>query len=130
MAVRIADATVRVNNDIWYVVPGSVEYTEGQGEQSIEAASGGGGAVEQVYTNDVTTNFSMVKFDLFPSVKTLSDTKTVKSNRNNNVVEITANNADGNFTRTFTQAAILNDPERKLGVDGTFPVEFKSNPAI
>jgi hypothetical protein len=130
MGTRIADAEVRVNNEIWPIVPGSVEFTEGQGEQSIEAASTGGGGVEQIYTYDVTTNFSMVKFDVFPTPQTLKDSKIIKSNRNNNVVELAASTVDGNFTRTFTQAAVLNDPEKKLGVDGTFSMEFKANPAI
>jgi hypothetical protein len=130
MATQLADAVVRVNDEVWAIVPNSLTFTEGQGEQEIKAASVGGGAVEQVYVHDIESNFSMVKFELYSTVDSIEDTKTAKDRRNNNVVQIEGRTDEGTITRTFTKAAILNDTEKGLGKDATIPVEFKANPAI
>jgi len=60
----------------------------------------------------------------------VEDSKGWKSNRNQNVVQIEGRTPDGAITRTFTQAALLTDPEKALGADTTIPLEFKANPAI
>lgn len=130
MATQLADATVLINNQPFAIVPNTLVFTEGQGEQTIKAASIGGGQVEQIFANDIETNFSMVKFELYATHDSIEDTKSIKSNQNNNVVQILGNTPEGTITRTFTQAALLNDPEKALGTDTTIPVEFKSNPAI
>ena len=130
MATQLADATVLVNNQAIAIVPNTLVFTEGQGEQTIKAASIGGGQVEQIFANDIETNFSMVKFELYATKDSIEDTKSIKANLNNNVVQIFGNTPEGSVTRTFTQAALLNDPEKALGTDTTIPVEFKANPAI
>ena len=130
MATQLANATVLINNQAFAIVPNTLVFTEGQGEQTIKAASTGGGGVEQIYTDDVETKFSMVKFELFATVDGIEDTKSIKSQLNNNVVQIFGNTPEGSITRTFTKAALLTDPEKALGTDTTIPVEFKSNPAI
>ena len=130
MATQLVDPTVMVNNEIWAVVPNSVKFTEGQGEQEIKAASSGGGAVEQVYSHNIESAFSMVSFEVYATVENVENTKSAKSNRNNNVVQIAGSTPEGRITRTFTQAAILNDVEKSFGTDATIPVEFKANPAI
>jgi len=130
VATQLADATVTVNNDIWGIVPNTLVFTEGQGEQEIKAASIGGGVVEQVYSHNVESNFSMVKFELHATVDNIDNSKVAKSNRNNNVVQITGSTPEGRITRTFTKAALLTDPEKALGADTTIPIEFKANPAI
>ena len=130
MATQLADAAVRVNNELWAVVPNSVVFTEGQGEQEIKAASVGGGGVEQIFVNNIESNFSMVRCEVYSTVDSIRDVKAVKANLNQNVVQIEGATPEGRITRSFTQAAILNDPEKALGTDTTITVEFKANPAI
>jgi len=130
MSVQLADATVRVNNDVWAIVPNSLEFTEGQGEQEIKAASTGGGGSEQVYVEDVESKFSTLKFQVYSTVQSVKDTKKVKANKNRNLVSIEGRTDDGVITRSFSQAAMLNDPAKVLTRDGVIDVEFKSNPAI
>lgn len=130
MSTQLADATFTVNNDVWAVVPNSISFTEGQGEQQIKAASVGGGATEQVFVHDIESNFSTIKVELYSTVDSIEDTKVVKSNLNQNVIQITGRTPEGSITRTFTQAALLTDPEKALGTDTTIALEFKSNPAI
>ena len=130
MSVQLSDATLMVNNEVWAIVPNSLVFTEGQGEQKIKAASIGGGKVEQVFSNDVETSFAMVKVELHTTTDNIQNTKIAKANGNRNVVQIFGSTQDGQLTRTFTQASIVGDPEKALGVDGSIAIEFKSNPAI
>lgn len=130
MSVQITDPLVTVNNDSVGIVPNSLTYTEGKGEQSIMAASLGGDQTDQVYAHNIESNFATIKFEMYSTVENIAKADQWKSLRNTNVVQITASNADGNLTRSFTQAAILNDYEVNLGTEANIAVEFKSNPAI
>lgn len=130
MSTQLSDATLMVNNEVWAIVPNSLVFTEGQGEQSIKAASVGGGAVEQVFSNDIESAFSMVKCELYATVDNIENTRSVKANLNNNVVQVFGQTVDGSMTRTFTKAALLGEVEKALGTDTTIAIEFKANPAI
>lgn len=130
MAVQLANALVTVNNDPVAIIPNSLVFTEGLGEQSIRAASAGGGQVEQIYSDNIESNFSMVNFDIPATVENIARARAWKTNRNQNVVQIMGSTPEGNVTRTFTQAALLNDYEVALGTDTNVSIEFKSNPAI
>lgn len=130
MATQLANATFMVNDQIVGIVPNSLVFTEGQGEQDIKAASLGGGRVEQVYSENIETNFSMVNVELYATKDSIEDSKTWKSNANQNVVQIFGRTPEGVVSRTFTQAALLTDPAKALGTDTTIPLEFKANPAI
>lgn len=130
MATQIASALVQVNNQSVPVAPNSVGFTEGLGEQAIRAASLGGGQVEQVFSNNIETNFSMVKFQVYATVENIENLKVWKSNRNENVVSVTATTPDGTFTRTFQQASLLTNYEVNLGSDTVIDVEFTANEAI
>lgn len=130
MATQLADALVTVNNEPLAIIPNSLKYTEGKGEQTIRAASAGGGEVEQIYANNVESNFSMVSFDMPATVENIGRALDWKVNRNLNVVTIAGSTPEGTVTRTFTQAAILNDYEVPLGSETNVTIDFKANPAI
>ena len=130
MATQLADALVLVNDDPVPVTPNSVMYTEGLGEQTIRAASIGGGQVEQIFANNTESNFASVTFDMPAIVDNITRAREWKTNRNQNVVQIAGQTPDGTITRTFTQAAILNNYEVALGSETNITVEFKANPAI
>ena len=129
MALQITDATVIVNNETVGVIPNSVMYTEGLGEQKQRAVSIGGGKTEQVFSNDLETNFSLISFDLPSTVENIKLARTWKVNGNANVVQVTAQNADGNVIRTFTGAALTANYEVGIGVDANIPIEFNTNSA-
>lgn len=131
MSIALADASVEINNSPVAIVPNSITYTEGKGEQTMRSASSGGGSVEQVFSNNIEMNFSMVKFQLFNDIDSIEDARKWKTARNQNTVSISGKTPDGKkITRTFKQAAILNDYEVNLGSDTTIEIEFKSNPAV
>lgn len=131
MSIALADPTIVVNNEPVAIVPNSVKFTEGDGEQTMRAASTGGGGLEQVYSDNLEGKFSMVSFAVFNDIQTVEDVRAWKKNRNLNVVVLTGTTPDGKtLRRTFNKAAILNNIEIALGSDTQIDIEFSSNAAV
>lgn len=131
MSIALANPSTVVNNEPVPIVPNSLTFTEGKGEQTMRAASIGGAETEQVFSENVETNFSMVKFSVFNDPVSINLVRSWKANKNLNVVSVTGKTSDGEkLIRTFNKAAILNDYEVALGSDTTIEIEFKSNPAV
>ena len=130
MAKQLTNPTVMVNNVIVPITPNSLTYTEGLGEQSIRSASSGGNQTEQIYSRNVETEHSTIKFDMPAIVDNIKNARAWKKNENANVISITGATPEGNLSRTFTQAGLLTDVEIALGTDTDISLEFKSNPAI
>jgi hypothetical protein len=130
MPIQLSDATVLVNDEVVMIVPNSLKYTEGFGEQTVRAGSVGGGAVEQIFSRDVETSLSKVMFDLHTTPANVKLARNWKSSGNENVVQIAGQTAEGDTTRTFTQAAFTGDPEIEISTEGVINIEFMSNAAI
>lgn len=129
MAVQISDPSVVVNNVAVAIVPNSLEFSEGLGEQEILTQSAGGGSIEQVYSDNVETALGMVKFSMRSTVANIDLVRSWKSNRNRNAVTVTATNDDGTLTRTWTNCAIVSDYTVALSSDGEIEIEFKGDKA-
>jgi len=131
MSIVISSPAVIVNNEPVAIVPNSFEFDEGKGEQNMRAASTGGGAVEQVYSENVETNFSEFKFEIYPDARSIELARKWKSNRNQNVVQIAGKAPDGtSIERTFQNAAILANYKIPLGSETTIELGFKSDAAV
>ena len=130
MGVQVSDAAVVVNNNTVAITPNSLMFTEGFGEQTVRAASAGGGQVEQIFANNIESNFSTVRFDMPATVGNIALAREWKTASNQNLVQIAGRTPEGNVTRTFTQASLLTDYEVALGSDTNISIEFKANPAI
>lgn len=130
MPIQLSDAAILVNDEVVAIVPNTLKYTEGFGEQQVRAASVGGGAVEQIYSRDVETSLSKIMFDLHTTPDNVKLARSWKSNGNENVVQIAGKTTEGDVTRTFTQAAFTGDPEIEIGTEGVINIEFMSNAAI
>lgn len=128
--IQLSDATFVVNNEAIGTVPNTISFTEGLGEQSVRAASTGGGGVEPVYANDLESAFSMVKCELPSTPENINLARTWKINKNNNVVQIIGETLEGTVTRTFARAALTSDYEVGIGADASIPIEFKAMTAI
>ena len=127
---QLTDATVLVNNEAHSIVPNSLVFNEGLGEQQVRAMSAGGGKTEQVYARNLESNVGMVKFELPTTPRNIEIAKQWKQNGNGNVVAIAGTTPDGDVTRTFTQAALTNNYEIEVGTETSIEIEFHSNPAI
>jgi hypothetical protein len=128
--IRLTDATVIANNEAVAIVPNSLSYTEGLGEQDVAAASLGGGATEQVYSENVESACSKLMFALPTTPENIQGARAWKTNRNRNVFQIAGDTGEGEVTRTFQQASLTGDYEVNVGVDGQIDIEIKSQAAI
>lgn len=127
--IQLTDATVEVGDEPIAVMPDSVTFTEGLGEQTMRAASIGGGAVEVIFSNDLSTGFSTIKFDMPSVIKYIDMAKDWKQNGNSNTISISGKAGSDSITRTFSKAALTMDYEVALGPDGVISVEFKALPS-
>lgn len=129
--IQLTDAALIANNEAVGVNPNSVAFTEGTGEQNVRAVSVGDGKVEQVYSHNVESNFSRLKFSLPTTIPNIKLARGWKTNRNQNVFQIAGTTPDGEtVTRTFTKAAVTNDYEVNIGSEGNIDIEIMSNAAI
>jgi len=132
MSLAISDPAVVINNEPIGIAPGTVKYTEGFGEANIRAQSTGNGNVTQIYSRDVTMNFSTVKISLYNDIKSINLARAWKALLNENSITVTGTDpATGeSLTRTFLSAAVINDYEVEFASDSMFELEFKSLPAV
>jgi hypothetical protein len=124
--IILVNPSVEVNNVSVGILPNSIVYDEGLGEQVVRVFSAGGGNVQTAFANNVETNLGMVKFSLIPTSYNVNLVRGWKTNGNNNVVTL----SDNEFTRTFRQAALTNRYEVGISVDGQIDVEFTTLPAV
>jgi len=130
MSEQLSNAQVLVNNDVVAIIPNTLTYTEGLGEQNVRAASSGGTQTEQVFSDNIEMRYSTVKFEIAPTVENIEKARIWKKNKNQNLIQIAGRTVDGKLTRTFSQAALLTDYEVPLTSDGNITLEWRANPAV
>lgn len=128
MGTQNNDITVIVNNETIAYTADSLSWKDGFGNYNVRNAVVGGGQTEQIFSKDLATKFGMVKFSLPSTVDSEKLKRAWKSNDNNNVVELIGATGE-TFTKIFTQAAILEDPETSAATDGNIEIEFNTKPA-
>lgn len=128
MATQLNDITILVNNTAVAYTADSLTWRDGLGTSSVRNAVVGGGQTEQVFSKDLATKFGQVKFSMPTIEENEANKRAWKINDNNNVVELIGPTGSS-FTKIFTLASILEDPESNAATDGNIEVEFNSNPA-
>jgi len=126
MAQALANPIVTINNEAIFVLPNSVMYTEGKGEQNIRTQSAGGGAVQTVFSEDVESNKSKVNLSITNTQENIDIARTWKSNQDANVISIVS----PGFSRTISSTALINDYEVNLSADGEIALEFEGLPSV
>jgi len=127
----IATPSIVVNNQVINIVPNSCSFTEGLGEQSMRVQSAGGGVVSQVFSDNVEARLSVLKFKLYSTADNIALALSWKKNKNNNAISLTGQTSTNTYiSRTFSNAAILNDYEVNAQTDGALDIEFKSDAAV
>ena len=128
---QLADAVVMVNDSIVQLVPDSLEMDEGLGEQKALPQSEGGGKVTQLFSNDLTTNFATISWQMRTTVDHVEQILEWKQNANRNVVNIAAEDSDGkDLTRVFTQALLGGNYKIQIQSEGVVDIEFMANAPI
>ncbi len=121
----LTNPAVVVNGQPVAIKPNSFSYKDGFGEYKTRVQTAGPGSVENVTTEDVETQFGMVKFTLITTTENIDLVRQWKVNFDQNA--ITATSAD--FSRSFGNAILMTDVEIAAGQDGEFEVEFTSKRA-
>jgi len=128
MATQLNDIIILVNNQQIAYTADSLSWKDGFGNYSIRNAVVGGGQNEQVFSKDLSSKMGMAKFSIPTTAENEDNKRAWKANDNNNVVELIGPSGSS-FSKIFTQAAILEDPESNAATDGNIEIEFQSNPA-
>lgn len=122
----LARPTIVANNTPVQIVPNSVVYTEGKGEQSVRTQSAGGGLVELVISENVETNMSKLNFSLMPTEENIAIARSWKSNPGLNAFQV----VQGSFSRTIGDATVTNDYDVELGADTVISIEIMGAAAV
>ena len=120
MANAITIPSLQVNGVYWAIVPNSFSYRRGVGTVDVKAEVVGGVATP-VFQVNKTGAVGYITFMMEPTDTNLSQVDVAQDNSPNNTVQFTQ---DG-FTKTMPTAAITADPDRALGADKNFTVEFE-----
>ena len=129
MSEQLSDVSVEINDETFFILPNTLKFKEGFGEQSVRNQSAGNGVIDQVYSNDVETMIGDVKFEIAATVPAVNAVRAVKNNKNQNSVVITATTQDGTLTRSYANCALVNDYEVNIAADGNIELEFMGNRA-
>ena len=128
MATQLNDISILVNNELIAYTADSLTWSDGFGEYMIRSAVVGGAETEQIFSQDLASKVSKVSFSI-PSTEQNDKLKRAwKVNRNANVIELIGNSGS-TFSKIFTGATLLPDPETNAGSDGNIELEFSCNPA-
>lgn len=122
----LARPTIIANNTPIQIVPNSVVYTEGKGEQNVRTQSAGGGLTEIVISENVETNMSKLNFSLMPTQENIALAREWKSKPGQNAFQI----VEGQFSRTIGDATVVNDYDVELGADTVISIEIMGAAAV
>ena len=117
----ISDPQIRINNETIKIVPGTARMIRGKGETSIKSQTAGNGQVEQILSEDITTNVGKIFLSMYVTRENIAKIVDFKNRKNENFVSIT--NKEG-FTAVMNNAALINDPEHTFSNDGQVELEF------
>lgn len=126
MSKVLSNPTVVVNNTPIPIIPNSFKYNEGLGEQKLRVESAGGGALNQVLSDDVEMKLGAFSFEMLNTEANIEEARKWKQNGNLNTVSVT----EGTFDRTFAGAALINNYDVSLAADGNLVLEWNSQQPV
>ena len=128
MATQLNDIAIWVNNTQVAYTADSLSSSDGFGTGDLRNAVVGGGQTEDIESDDLSSKVGMVKFSMPSTAENDALKRAWKLNKANNVVELIGP-PGSNFSKIFTRAKVVNDPETNYSTDGNIEIEFKSRPA-
>jgi hypothetical protein len=110
------------------IVPNSLKYDGGEGEQNVRAASAGGSEVESVHTSNAETKISFVSFDAFTTTDLDSKIRDWKNRIGQNTVQFNQNVRGLPNARSFDHMSCTDSVEREVGADTVTTIKFMGDP--
>jgi hypothetical protein len=120
------DPHILINDEQIVFKPNSVTVVSGLGEVKVEALSSGGGFVETVHTEDVSTKISKLKAMLSNTDENQEKIRTWKTLVGQNKITI----SEGEFHSSLRQVSMINDPESQFKSESEIEIEFNGSPAV
>lgn len=124
----LSTAQVIINNVVYPIVPNSLNFTEGFGEYTMRASSVGAGKTETIFSENAENKMSKVKFEMYPTAENIESIREWKSNLNENLIEVS--DSPSEFSRSFSNACLVNDYEVNIGSDTTISLEWSADPSV
>lgn len=124
----LTNPSVIINNANMPIVPNTLSFTEGGGEQAMRVQSGGGGSIDVVYSQNVESRLATVSFSVLPTSVNIEALRAMKFAGNANAIQIV--DPESGLQRSFLKAALTTDYQVNAGADAVIEVEFKSLPPI
>lgn len=128
LEIVLVNASVEVDDETVTIEGDSLSLKEGQGGDSVKAASRGSRVVI-VASKDITTRVGMIKFEMPASIASMNLARDIKARGPGRVVRISGTDEQGNVLgRTMTQGVMTNDPEKAIQNEGKVALEFSGAP--
>lgn len=128
MARGISTPALEINNNTLAIVPNTLLYTEGFGEDTVSVASAGGGSSELITFENAEMFKGKVNFEVFTTKRNIDFLRAIKAQPGSNVVSFTDDRTG--FARTITNATIINDYEVNLSSEGKIAIEIEGSRPI
>lgn len=129
MATQLNDIAVIINNEQIAYTADSLKWKDGFGEYSVRNAIVGGGQTLQIFSKMLDTKFGSFSMSLPSTVESEALKRKWKLKDNDNVIELIGP-PGSTFSKVFSAACIINDPETDASTDGNIEIEFNTNPAV
>lgn len=126
MATVLNNPTLTVNDINIKIVPNSVSYNDGDGEVTLRTQTTGT-TVEVVQSVNAETQISMVKFSMISTPENSGLVRTWL--RSGELNTLTLSQKDTDFTRSYRNSVVTNNPEIAIGHDAVIEIEFKGERA-
>ena len=128
--VQVSDAVVKVNNDQWGVVPDTIKFDEGLGEQSVLVVSDGAGQVSLVHSDDPATKIGKIEFELRTTLTDMDRAKKAKLKPGKNTVQLQLIGGDGTTRNINWPRQTMTAPlEHEIGPEKTIKIGFMGGQA-
>lgn len=116
---------IAVNNTPIFIVPNSYKSKGGFGEINVRAASGGGGSVQSVHTEDAEGKIGEMSWEMYNTEENKRLISEWKQNIGTNIISA---QQPGVAPESMGNASMVNDPDREGSADGVIEVQFKGDP--
>lgn len=108
------------------VVPNSVAYNDGDGEVTLRTQTAGA-TVEVIDTINAETQISMCKFTLLSTPENADLVRVWSRSQDPHTITLAVRGSD--FTRSFRNMRVTNNPDVAVGHDANIEIEFKGERA-
>lgn len=123
----LSNPVVEIDDEPIVIVPNSLAFKKGYGDNTVKIQSAGGGSVVAAVSEDASTKKSMVKFKILSTSENFDLLEYWLERRN---IGVTIDISEGEFAEGFEQMVLISEPDRELGADTEIEVTFEGQPAI